>query len=364
MKIIDTRNTVKISNIPRNFATEPVTAGWRDLLKKMQEAGTPNNITFTITFENTVTNGAVRILYGSAYSDPFGIRQESNGNITVFTAYAAPVSHSTEYYPFTVYTASAHSGAFLTGRHTVKVEIIGTTLRFYLDDVSVAYAPLVDRITPLYNTGVDSAAGYLYDIQISSDDEILWYYPASESERLRLITKDNIKITDGFFNVADSTAKANIKSKLDLSGFKNISFIWKGIVLEVLSTYTVIWIFRAAPTGSGRSCLLFYPDRRLEFSFQTDYGWVQLLKVLPEYGNLTISATIDFDNHIAKVYINGILFNSISLPVSHTRLADVSSTGYQTFSIGDNAYYLPFLPCSSVMIFDGVLSEDEIKKIS
>lgn len=176
---------------PRNFATEPVVGGWRDLLRKTQEAGTPNNITFTITFENTVNNDATRILYGSAPSDPFGIRQESNGNITAFTAYAAPVSHSTEYYPVIVYAASAHGGAFLTGRHTVKVELIGTTLRVYLDDVGIHYASLVDRITPKYTTGTDSAAGYLYDVEISSDDEIWWNYPSWLEEK-RIVTYTNV----------------------------------------------------------------------------------------------------------------------------------------------------------------------------
>lgn len=196
---------------PRNFATEPATDG-REFLRRMQGAGTSDKITFEIDFENTVNNAAARIFYGTATSDPFGLRQEANGNITFFTAFAWPVSQSNEYYVLTVYSAAANGGAFLVGRHAVRAEITGTNIQVFLDNVRLANVTIL-RKTPLYNTALDSNAGYVYGMRATVNDNLVWFYP-SYLEGIRLVTYTNVRDDRGRFEAANPSLGWSIKTGL------------------------------------------------------------------------------------------------------------------------------------------------------
>lgn len=196
---------------PRNFATEPATDG-REFLRRMQGAGTSDKITFEIDFENTVNNAAARIFYGTATSDPFGLRQDANGDITFFTAFAQPISQYIAYYVLTVYSAAANGGAFLVGRHAVRAEITGTNIKVSLDNVSRVNVTIV-RKTPLYNTALDSNAGYIYDMRATVNDNLVWFYP-SYLERIRLVTYTNVRDDRGRFEAANPSLGWSIKTGL------------------------------------------------------------------------------------------------------------------------------------------------------
>ena len=73
----------------------------------------------------------------------------------------------------------------------------------------------------------------MYRIQITdlTDNQVVWSYP-SEAERVRLITKTNVRTDRGAFEAADETQPARVDTALDLRG--------------KVSSYTVVVDFEAA----------------------------------------------------------------------------------------------------------------------
>jgi len=197
---------------PRNFATEP--AIWRNFMKIMQGIVSPENISFEITFENTINNAAAPIFHGSAASDPFGVYQYSDGTIRMFSAFAAAQGSTNTYIGAIIYNPAEHGGAFLTGEHTVRFSITGTSGVIIMDDVTIVTFTEITRYTPPVTALVGSSAGFIYRLHVIANETVAWNYP-SIPERLRLITTDgNVIAGDQYFEAADTSRIWTIKTAL------------------------------------------------------------------------------------------------------------------------------------------------------
>lgn len=121
----------------------------------------------------------------------------------------------------------------MPGRHAFEARIEGNAITTYVDGVQYATSNKFAR-TGTVAVGLPNCnSGYVYKIQITdlTDNQVVWSYP-SEAERVRLITKTNVRTDRGAFEAADETQSARVDTALDLRG--------------KVSSYTVVVDFEAA----------------------------------------------------------------------------------------------------------------------
>ena len=117
-------------------------------------------------------------------------------------------------------TVVAYSGdTRLQGRHTIESRVEGTAMRVFLDGNEIEHSYTFAR-TGTAAVGLPNCnSGYVYKIQITdlTDNQVIWSYP-SEAERVRLITKTNIRTDRGYFEQANTTVNSYVNTALDLRG--------------------------------------------------------------------------------------------------------------------------------------------------
>ncbi|MST95483.1 hypothetical protein FYJ85_00280 [Victivallaceae bacterium BBE-744-WT-12] len=218
------------SPVPENFAENA--KAFYDCQAVVQEALDPtHDYSFLIDFklDEAKTSGNV---FSTSLSDaPFALIFQSNNQIDFFTNLLKPNGGSGS---FTSIYAYYQSDVKLQGRHQIECKIEANMLSSYLDGVLVA-----QKTSNLERTGTAAVglpncnSGYVYKIQITdlTDNQVVWSYP-SEAERVRLITKTNVRTDRGAFEAADETQPARVDTALDLRG--------------KVSSYTVVVDFEAA----------------------------------------------------------------------------------------------------------------------
>ena len=218
------------SPVPENFAENA--KAFYDCQAVVQEALDPtHDYSFLIDFklDEAKTSGNV---FSTSLSDaPFALIFLSNNQIDFFTNLLKPNGGSGS---FTSIYAYYQSDVKLQGRHQIECKIEANMLSSYLDGVLVA-----QKTSNLERTGTAAVglpncnSGYVYKIQITdlTDNQVVWSYP-SEAERVRLITKTNVRTDRGAFEAADETQPARVDTALDLRG--------------KVSSYTVVVDFEAA----------------------------------------------------------------------------------------------------------------------
>ena len=199
------------SPVPENFAENA--KAFYDCQAVVREALDPtHDYSFLIEAEIVRENPECSMFYAGVDKFPFGVYVYSDHTIRVFSNLLRSASDTSSKYV----TVVAYSGATrLQGRHTIESRIEGDAMHVFLDGNEIEHSYTFAR-TGTAAVGIPNCnSGYVYKIQITdlTDNQVVWSYP-SEAERVRLITKTNVRTDRGAFEAADETATATIATQL------------------------------------------------------------------------------------------------------------------------------------------------------
>ena len=218
------------SPVPENFAENA--KAFYDCQAVVREVLDPtHDYSFLIDFKLDEAKTSGNVFYAIPSDAPFALILQSNNQIDFFTNLLKPNGDSNSFASIYAYY---QSDVKLQGRHQIECKIEVNMLSSYLDGVLVAQKTSNLERTGTATVGLPNCnSGYVYKIQITdlTDNQVVWSYP-SEAERVRLITKTNVRTDRGAFEAADETQSARVDTALDLRG--------------KVSSYTVVVDFEAA----------------------------------------------------------------------------------------------------------------------
>ncbi|MBS1454108.1 MAG: hypothetical protein HP002_12080, partial [Lentisphaeria bacterium] len=199
------------SSVPRNFAEEPMT--WRDE-KTTAPAIEEDDCEFFIRYR---LDGYPE---GSAISQIF-YHNSQNGSINI--AFAGDGTGGN--YSFIRLT---NTDGFVIpldrvrqlGKHTIRIRRVGLTVTVEFDGEVAATSTGTEKVAVYSTTApVSDFDGVIFETYWKSltTGRTVWRYP-SEAERVRLITKTNVRTDRGAFEAADETQPARVDTALDLRG--------------------------------------------------------------------------------------------------------------------------------------------------
>ena len=200
------------SPVPRNFAEEPMT--WRDEKTTAPSIG-EDDCEFFIRYR---LDGYPE---GSAISQIF-YHNSQNGSINI--AFAGDGTGGN--YSFIRLT---NTDGFVIpldrvrqlGKHTIRIQRVGLFVTVEFDGEVVATSSAGTKKIAVYSTTapVSDFDGVIFETYWKSltTGRTVWSYP-SDAERVRLITKTNVRTDRGAFEAADETQPARIDTALDLRG--------------------------------------------------------------------------------------------------------------------------------------------------
>lgn len=217
------------SPVPENFAENA--KAFYDCQAVVQEALDPtHDYSFLIEADRVSERTENSLFYAGTDKSPFGVYYHADHTIKFFTNLLRNEGDpSGTYASLNFYTGTD----WLPGRHAFEARIEGNAITTYVDGVQCATSNKFAR-TGTAAVGLPNCnSGYVYKIQITdlTDNQVVWSYP-SEAERVRLITKTNVRTDRGAFEAADETQPARVDTALDLRG--------------KVSSYTVVVDFEAA----------------------------------------------------------------------------------------------------------------------
>lgn len=217
------------SPVPENFAENA--KAFYDCQAVVQEALDPtHDYSFLIEADRVSERTENSLFYAGTDKLPFGVYYHADHTIKFFSNLLRNEGDpSGTYASLNFYTGTD----WLPGRHAFEARIEGNAITTYVDGVQCATSNKFAR-TGTAAVGLPNCnSGYVYKIQITdlTDNQVVWSYP-SEAERVRLITKTNVRTDRGAFEAADETQPARVDTALDLRG--------------KVSSYTVVVDFEAA----------------------------------------------------------------------------------------------------------------------
>lgn len=218
-----------LSPVPENFAENA--KAFYDCQAVVREALDPtHDYSFLIEADRVSERTENSLFYAGTDKLPFGVYYHADHTIKFFTNLLRNEGDpSGTYASLNFYTGTD----WLPGRHAFEARIEGNAITTYVDGVQYATSNKFAR-TGTVAVGLPNCnSGYVYRIQITdlTDNQVVWSYP-SEAERVRLITKTNVRTDRGAFEAADETQPARVDTALDLRG--------------KVSSYTVVVDFEAA----------------------------------------------------------------------------------------------------------------------
>ena len=200
------------SPVPRNFAEEPMT--WRDEKTTAPSIG-EDDCEFFIRYR---LDGYPE---GSAISQIF-YHNSQNGSINI--AFAGDGTGGN----YSVIRLTDTDGVVIPldrvrqlGEHTIRIQRVGLFVTVEFDGEVVATSSAGTKKIAVYSTTapVSDFDGVIFETYWKSltSGRTVWSYP-SEAERVRLITKTNVRTNRGAFEAADETRPARVDTALDLRG--------------------------------------------------------------------------------------------------------------------------------------------------
>jgi hypothetical protein len=199
------------SPVPRNFAEEP--EAWTDAMTAANGLGEDNwAFEIKLNLKSQITGAVFNNLAGS----PLKLYDDlvSSGEASFFLRNYVDT-------------------AAWTGRHSIRLEVADGNASLYLDSEFKAA-----KATGLTSVQFEQVSTTSADVEIEAVEFVnlttgrtVWRYP-SDAERVRLITKTNVRTDRGAFEAADETRPARVDTALDLRG--------------KVSSYTVVVDFEAA----------------------------------------------------------------------------------------------------------------------
>lgn len=200
------------SPVPRNFAEEPMT--WRDekttapligeddceFFIRYRLDGYPEGSAISQIFYHNSQNGSINIAFAG---------DGTGGNYSVIRltdvgAFMIPLDRIRQ-----------------LGEHTIRIQRVGLFVTVEFDGEVVATSSAGTKKIAVYSTTapVSDFDGVIFETYWKSltTGRTVWSYP-SDAERVRLITKTNVRTDRGAFEAADETQPARIDTALDLRG--------------------------------------------------------------------------------------------------------------------------------------------------
>ena len=200
------------SPVPRNFAEETMT--WRDekttapsigeddceFFIRYRLDGYPEGSAISQIFYHTSQNGSINIAFAG---------DGTGGNYSVIRltdtdGFVIPLDRVRQ-----------------LGEHTIRIQRVGLTVTIEFDGEVAATSSNGTEKVSVYSTTapVSDFDGVIFETYWKSltTGHTVWSYP-SEAERVRLITKTNVRTDRGAFEAADETQPARIDTALDLRG--------------------------------------------------------------------------------------------------------------------------------------------------
>ena len=200
------------SPVPRNFAEEP--EAWRDeettapsigeddceFFIRYRLDGYPEGSAISQIFYHNSQNGSINIAFAG---------DGTGGNYSVIRltdvgAFMIPLDRIRQ-----------------LGEHTIRIQRVGLFVTVEFDGEVVATSSAVTKKIAVYSTTapVSDFDGVIFETYWKSltSGRTVWSYP-SEAERVRLITKTNVRTDRGAFEAADETRPARVDTALDLRG--------------------------------------------------------------------------------------------------------------------------------------------------
>ena len=200
------------SPVPRNFAEEP--EAWRDeettapsigeddceFFIRYRLDGYPEGSAISQIFYHNSQNGSINIAFAG---------DGTGGNYSVIRltdvgAFMIPLDRIRQ-----------------LGEHTIRIQRVGLFVTVEFDGEVVATSSAGTKKIAVYSTTapVSDFDGVIFETYWKSltSGRTVWSYP-SEAERVRLITKTNVRTNRGAFEAADETRPARVDTALDLRG--------------------------------------------------------------------------------------------------------------------------------------------------
>ena len=200
------------SPVPRNFAEEPMT--WRDekttapsigeddceFFIRYRLDGYPEGSAISQIFYHNSQNGSINIAFAG---------DGTGGNYSVIRltdvgAFVIPLDRVRQ-----------------LGEHTIRIQRVGLFVTVEFDGEVVATSSAGTKKIAVYSTTapVSDFDGVIFETYWKSltTGRTVWRYP-SDAERVRLITKTNVRTDRGAFEAADEMKPARVDTALDLRG--------------------------------------------------------------------------------------------------------------------------------------------------
>ena len=191
----------------RNF--DDVTAAWYDAVAVGYAAIGDHDCEFEISYKNNVDYPGT-IFYSNSQAGSINLHQVEN-NKNTFSSFRA----FNETYPSLIIPLDA--GVQNSGSHIVKFKRQNGTAEAWVDGVLVKSVTSKLGNKPLYADNVPASHfdGNIFYIRLTdlTTGRTVWSYP-SEAERVRLLTKTNVRTDRGVFEAADETKSAAISTQL------------------------------------------------------------------------------------------------------------------------------------------------------
>lgn len=200
------------SPVPRNFAEEPMT--WRDEKTTAPLIG-EDDCEFFIRYR---LDGYPE---GSAISQIF-YHNSQNGSVNI--AFAGDGTGGN----YSVIRLTDTDGVVIPldrvrqlGEHTIRIQRVGLFVTVEFDGEVVATSSAGTKKIAVYSTTapVSDFDGVIFETYWKSltTGRTVWSYP-SDAERVRLITKTNVRTDHGSFETADVSVISRVATQLDLRG--------------------------------------------------------------------------------------------------------------------------------------------------
>ena len=212
-ELYETNNPWPFS-VPENFAENA--HAFYDCQAVVQEAIDPtHDYRFLIEAEIVRENPECSMFYAGGDKFPFGVYAYSDNTIRVFSnLLRSAIDTSSKYATVVAYSEDTR----LQGRHTIELRIEGDAMRVFLDGNEIEHSYTFAR-TGTTTVGLPQCnSGYVYKIQIEdlTTGRTVWSYP-TEAERVRLLTKTNVRTDRGVFEAADTSKRWSVTTQLRAS---------------------------------------------------------------------------------------------------------------------------------------------------
>lgn len=200
------------SPVPCNFAEEPMT--WRDEKTTAPSIG-EDDCEFFIRYR---LDGYPE---GSAISQIFYHNSQNGSSNIAFAGDGTGGNYSIIHLTDTDGVVIPLDRIRQLGEHTIRIQRVGLFVTVEFDGEVVATSSAGTKKIAVYSTTapVSDFDGVIFETYWKSltTGRTVWRYP-SDAERVRLITKTNIRTDRGYFEQADTTVNSYVNTALDLRG--------------------------------------------------------------------------------------------------------------------------------------------------